>query len=221
MLGIDRFLSHLKGDSMKRLIATVTVLGVGLSAALLTPLAGAAPAPVKVIEDPAGDANFLNDQGTGDGSKGDQVTPADVSSVTDLLEVNIANDKKNVYVTFVTEVAPPATQGVGFRLRANPDGPGGTNCLFVEAFYPGAGNTLDAAEAYVRDTCAGGQAIAVEVLSNQVIIPRKSLAAFKKGSTIKGPQAHGFIYVGSSYPAGAAYPVVDTTKVGTDYKLKG
>lgn len=205
---------------MKRTIATAAMIGMGLYAAL-SPLATAAPAPVKVIEDPAGDANGLNDQGTGDGSNGDNVTPADASSVTDILEINIANDKKNVYVTFLTETAPPATQGVGFRLRANPDGPGGTNCLIVEAFYPGAGNALEAAEGFVRDTCAGGETIPVEVLSNQVIIPRKSLPAFKKGATLKAPNAQTFIYVGSSSPAGVAYPVVDTTKAGTDYKLKG
>lgn len=36
--------------------------------------------------------------------------------------------------------------------------------------------------------------------------------------TLKAPQAQAFIYLGSSYPAGAAAPTTDTTKVGTDYK---
>lgn len=194
-------------------------LSIGfLCAAVALPVSGgfAAPKAKKVISDPAGDANGLNDQGTGDGSNGDHVTPADASSVTDLLDVSIANDKKKVLVTFTTETAPPATQGVGFRLRANPKD--GSYCLNIEAFYPGAGNALDTAVGQLRDTCTG-ETTPVEVVGPMVMIPRKASKAFAKGATLKAPQAQAFIYAGGPPPAGAPYPVTDTTKVGKNYKL--
>lgn len=203
---------------MKRTLSIAITLGVTLCLAMASTLATAAPAPKVIIEDPAGDANGINDQGTGDGSNGDNVTPADASTVTDLLSVSLSNDAKNLYITFSTEAAPPATQGVGYRLRVNPDG-AGTHCLLFEAFYPGAGNDLTVATAQLRDTCAGGDPIPIEVFGGFLIIPRKSHKAFAKGATLKAPQAQAFIYLGSSYPAGAAAPTTDTTKVGTDYKL--
>jgi hypothetical protein len=192
-----------------------------LCAVVAVPTSGglaAAPKVKTVIEDPAGDANGLNDQGTGDGSNGDQVTPADASTVTDLLKVTLSNDAKNLYVTFLTETAPPATQGVGFRLRVNPDEAGGSYCLLVEAFYPGAGNALDAAVGQLQDTCTG-ETTEIEVLGAMVVVPRKASEALGKGATLKAPQAHAFIYLGGPPPAGVPYPVTDTTKVGTDYKL--
>lgn len=196
------------------------VLGIGiiLCVAAASTIATAAPKPKVVIEDPAGDANFLNDQGTGDGSFGDHVTPADASTVTDLLEVSLANDSKKLYITIETETVPPATQGVGFRFRANPDD-AGTYCLVVEAFYSGATNDLTAAEAYVRDVCEGGDPVQVEALGAMILIPRSASKAFAKGATLEAPQVQSFIYSGSSQPAGVAGPVVDTTKVGKNYKL--
>ena len=198
---------------MKRTLSIAAMLCVS---ALATQVL-AAPAAKTVLEDPVGDANFVNDQGQGDGSFGDNETPADVSSVTDLMKVTISNDKKNVHVTFETEAGPPATQGVGYRLRVNPDGPGGTYCLHFEAFFPGAGNDLEEAKAHLRDTCTG-ETTEAKVLASTITVPRKASKAFAKGAVLKAPQAHGFIYVGS-YPAGVPFPVVDTTKKGEDYKL--
>lgn len=194
------------------------VIGLLCAAVAMTASIGVAAVPKgkKVISDPAGDANALNDQGTGDGSNGDHVTPADASTVTDLLDVTLANDAKKVYVNFVTETAPPATQGVGFRLRLNPKD--GSHCLVVEAFYPGGGNALDTAVGQLRDTCSG-KTSEVTVLGSMVEIPRKASKAFGKGATLKAPQAHSFIYAGGPPPAGAPYPVMDTTKVGKNYKL--
>lgn len=195
---------------------------IGIAAALCLGAVGsqvsAAPAAKVVVEDPVGDANFVNDQGTGDGSFGDVVTPADVSSVTDLVSIEISNDAKNLFVNFLTEAGPPATQGVGYRLRANPDGAGGGYCIFFEAFYPGAGNDLTAAVAHVRDACEGGDPVEVELLGSMLKIPRKASKAFGKGAVLAAPQAHGFIYTGS-YPAGVPYPISDTTTVGKDYKM--
>lgn len=179
----------------------------------------AAPKVTTVIEDPAEDANGLNDQGTGDGSNGDHVTPADASTVTDLLSIDVSNDAKNLYVTVSTQTAPPATQGVGYRVRFNPDGAAGSHCIVLESFYPGAGNDLTAPVAHLRDTCAGGDPVEVEVLGPMFVVPRKSNKAFAKKAVLKAPQAQAFVYVGSSPPAGAALIHTDTTKVGKDYKL--
>lgn len=202
---------------MKRAISILT--GTCLLWAVAAANVSAAPKPTVVIEDPAEDANGLNDQGTGDGSNGDNVTPADASSVTDLLSIDISNDAKNLYVTFTTQTAPPATQGVGFRVRFNPDGPGGTHCIILEAFYPGAGNDLAAPVAHLRDACAGGDPVPVELLGPSFIVPRKAHKAFAKKAVLKAPQAQAFVYVGSSPPAGAPLIHTDTTKIGKDYKL--
>ena len=204
---------------MRRATRTISITAVALCLAAASSLATAAPAAKVIIEDPAGDANGLNDQGTGDGSNGDHVGPADASTVTDLTEITVTNDAKNLTITVGSETAPPATQGVAFRVRFNPDGTGGTHCLVFEAFYPGAGNDLAAAEGHLRDTCEGGDPIPVEVLSNMIIVPRKAHPALGKGKTLAAPQAQSLVYVGSSYPAGAGF-TMDTTKVGADYKMK-
>ena len=203
---------------MKRMLSVAALLGAAMCLVVPSTLATAAPTPKKVIEDPLSDANFLNDQGTGDGSFGDFVTPADVSSVTDLLSVGLSNDAKNLYINFETETAAPATQGVGYRLRVNPDGAGGSYCLLFEVFYPGATDDLTEAQGHLRDVC-GGETVEIQVLGNMLVVPRSAHKALGKGGVLKAPQAHGFIYSGSSYPAGVAYPVADTTKVGKDYKL--
>ena len=204
---------------MKRALWILTSLGVILAMTSASTLATAAPAPKKVIEDPAGDANGLNDQGTGDGSMGDNVTPADAGNVSDLLSVSITNDAKNLSIMVGAEGVPPATQGLGYRVRFNPDGTGGAHCLIVEAFWPGAGNALTAPEGHVRDECAGGDPVPIEILGYMLVVPRSASKAFAKGATLKAPQAQSFVWLGSSYPAGAAAFYIDTTKIGTDYKL--
>ena len=169
------------------------------------------------IVDPLGDANFVNDQGTGDGSTGDQ-NAADAGTVSDLLEVTFTNDAKNLYVTIRTEAAPPAATGIGYRVRVNPEGAGGTHCLFFEAFFPGANNDLTAPKAQLRDGCAG-ETTEVETLGTMIVVPRNLHPALGKGKTLSQPQAQAFLYTGT-YPTGVAGPMADTTKVGTDYKLR-
>ncbi|MBW3595384.1 MAG: hypothetical protein KY391_07370, partial [Actinobacteria bacterium] len=81
---------------MKRSISIMVAAGV-TAALALAPL-GATAAPKPSIEDPANDANFINDQGTGDGSFGDFDAGTDASSFADLLKVIFTNDKKNLVV---------------------------------------------------------------------------------------------------------------------------
>lgn len=195
-----------------------SLAALGLAAGLITASLPATAAPQKtIIVDPLGDSNFINDQGTGDGSFGD-FNQAGIGNVSDLIEIHVSNDAKNLYITFEAQGIPPATQGLGYRLRVNPDGPGGTHCLLFEAFWPGATNDMTEAKAHVRDVCAGGDPVAVKILGNQMIIPRKVHEGLGKGATLAGPQAQTFVYSGT-YPVGVIGPYMDTTKVGKDYKL--
>ena len=198
---------------MKKLLSTGAALGL---VALLT--APVSAGPTTVIQDPLGDSNFVNDQGTGDGSFGD-FNQAGAGNVSDLLDISVWNDAKNLYVQMEAQGVPPATQGLGYRFRVNPDGAGGSHCILIEAFWPGATNTLTTAEAHVRDVCAGGDPTPVKLIGNILTIPRSANKAFGKGQTLKAPQAQSFIYSGSSYPAGVIGPYMDTTKIGKDYKL--
>ena len=200
---------------MKRLTKISAILG--LTAALVGASLQATAAPKPQITDPLGDANFVNDQGTGDGSTGD-VNPADAGTVSDLTGVTFSNDAKNLIVSIATEAAPPAATGIGYRVRVNPDGAGGTYCLFFEAFFPGANNVLTEAKAQFRDAC-GGETTELDVLGTQLVVPRSLSKAFAKGAKLTAPQAQSFLYSGD-YPNGVVGPFADTTKVGTDFVFK-
>lgn len=194
---------------------------LALSAAAMlaaSSLSATAAQPKPHIEDPVGDSNFINDQGTGDGSFGDQ-TAADAGTVSDLISVTFSNDKKNLYINIQTEAAPPAATGIGYRVRVNPDGAGGSHCLLFEAMFSGANNVITSPEAYFRDTCAGDEAVPLEMLGLQMVVPRELSEAFGKGATLAAPQAQAYLWSGSSYPAGFAGPYADTTLVGTDFKF--
>ena len=201
---------------MKRVISIGAALC--LTAIALPGLLGASAGPAKVvIEDVSGDSNFINDQGTGDGSFGD-FNQAGAGNVSDLASVSLSNDAKNLYITFPAQGVPPATQGLGYRYRANPDGAGGSYCLVFEAFWPGATNNMTEAKAHFIDTCEGGEPVEITILGPQMIIPRSVSKALGKGAVLKAPQAQTFVYSGT-YPTGVIGPYMDTTKVGSDYKL--
>lgn len=197
---------------MKRSVLVLVVLAISMVATALQ----ATAASKAHIEDPLNDANFINDQGTGDG--GGQATPADAGSVSDILAVTFSNDKKNLYIDIETEAAPPATTGIGYRVRVNPDD-GGSYCLIFEAYHPGANNVLTAARGSFTDACEGGDPVEFEVMGGRLVIPRKLHPAFGKGGKLTAPQAQSFLYTGD-YGSGVAGPYPDTTEVGTDFAFK-
>lgn len=206
---------------MKHSIAIVTTLGMAAALAAAPLQATAAPKPS--IEDPAGDANFINDQGTGDGSFGD-VEGAGVSEFADLQSVIFTNNKKKLFVHILTGSTGVPAMGEGFRVRTNPDGPGGVYCLNFEIFFNGAQNDLTEWKAHLRDACAANELIegeaAIGPLGGMMItIPRNGHDALAKGEILTAPQAQTYLWSGS-YPNGVAGPYLDTTKPGTDYKLK-
>lgn len=201
---------------MNRLMSYGAALCLAAVAVLGPLTASAAPSKV-VIEDPISDSNFINDQGTGDGSFGD-FDQAGAGNVSDLLKVTLSNDAKNLYITFQAQGVPPATQGLGYRFRVNPDGAGGSYCLLFEAFWPGATNNMTEEKAHFIDSCAGGEPVEIELLGPQLTIPRSVSKALGKGATLKAPQAQTFVYSGT-YPTGVIGPYMDTTKIGSDYKF--
>lgn len=198
---------------MKKALSMTGALGLLLALSL-----NATAAPKPSIEDPLGDSNFVNDQGTGDGSMGD-VNPADAGTVSDLTGVTFWNDAKTLYIQVDTEAAPPAATGIGYRVRVNPDETTGTYCLAFEVYHPGANNALTTPVGYLRDNCGGSEAVPIKVVGTQWQIPRSANEAFAKGGKLTAPQAQAFLYSGNE-TAGATYPVADTTKVGTDFAFK-
>lgn len=200
---------------MKKAASITAALSVAL--VLVSGSLQAAPKATVVIEDPMADANFLNDQGTGDGSFGDVELPASAGTVSDLLEVQMANDAKNLYVTILTQAAPPAATAIGYRVRTNPDGAAGSYCLLFEAFYPGAQSAIEKPVAHLVDACNGNETTELEVQGTTLIVPRSANEAFGKGGELTAAQAQSFLHFGS-YPA-VIGPMADTTTVQGDFKF--
>lgn len=138
---------------------TAAIVVSGL-AALPAKAATVVPEVVQ-ITDPAGDANYVNDQGfagTGVGVGGqtiavpdsdDNVTcgttpdaaPCDIGSASDVLAVWFSNTATEISAHILTEAPAPATQGLTYRVHTNP-GEGtlaanATGCLWWEASVAG------------------------------------------------------------------------------------
>lgn len=197
---------------MKKALSMASALGLLLALSL-----NATAAPKPQITDPLGDANFVNDQGSGDGSFGDQ-NAADAGTVSDITAVTFSNDAKNMKVLLETEAAPPATTGIGYRIRTNPN-EAGAYCIVIEAYFPGANNALTTPVGYFQDVCGGVERSEIQILGTQFIVPRSASKFFAKGGKLTSPQAQAFLYSGNE-TTGVTYPVADTTKIGTDYAIK-
>ncbi len=204
---------------MKRAVSMmVAMCSLGFAA---LPGSVGAKEPKPQIEDIQGDANFINDQGTGDGSSiGDQNATNGPGTVSDILAITFTNDKKFLLINIRTQAAPPAATAVGFRIRTNPEGTAGAHCLFFEVFYSGANNTITTPQGHVRNECTGQANVPIEVLGTQLKIPRDAVDGLGKGAKLTSPQALSFQYSGT-YEAGLVGPFVDTTRIGTDFKFKG
>ena len=165
---------------MRKTILSVAVMAALVISGFTAPSAGAAtevPATLQIV-DPAGDANFLNDQGfagTGVSVQGnpvvvpdtdDNTTPRDVGSASDFLGVWFSTTADKVNAHILTEAPPPATQGLVYRVHTNP-GEGSlarnaTGCLWFEAYIagvePNSGQKTTyqgASSGRLRDLCDG------------------------------------------------------------------
>ncbi|MDQ3877589.1 MAG: hypothetical protein M3290_04465 [Actinomycetota bacterium] len=143
----------------KRLTAAAFTMMLAASALFAVPARAADPVtavPDTVqINDPVGDANYVNDQSllSGVPEENDQTTPKDAGSVSDLLKIWYTSDASTVSVHIQTELPPPATASYIFRVYSNP-GEGSVasstlGCLRFFAFIPGDGG------GYAGDEYAG------------------------------------------------------------------
>ena len=210
---------------MKRILTLLASLALVAGALYAVPAAAAEEPPavpdVANIEDPYGDANFVG---------GDQVTPADGGSLSDLGKVWFSHDATNFNAHFLTEGAPgsPTQVGLYFEVKA---GEGG--CLVFEGFSKGTTYASDNL-GRVTDNCnklertvgtftfgagPGSSGLAT------ITIPRAYSPLFADGATLTAPVAQTRIFAGGEQltPTGyrGAGQRVDDTKPGTDYAVSG
>ncbi|MDQ3952182.1 MAG: hypothetical protein M3279_04335 [Actinomycetota bacterium] len=178
------------------------------------------------IEDPAGDANYLNGQGRGL-IEGDRPTPADLT-VSDVLKVWFTHDAANISVHIQTEGPPPSSNAAYvYRVLANPGGDFPRGCLWWEAYVEGP-TYVGEPVALLRDQCQDADPVegtlAVTTLDDEtglitVTFPRSSNAAFADGGIIAAPFVEVRNVTGGEGAGPATTPVVDDTKIGTDYTI--
>jgi len=203
----------------------------------------APPTPTTVpevvnVEDPKGDANYLNDQGgacvgaplppTCTPYAGDNVGSDAVGTVSDILKVWFTSDATNVNAHILTNAAPPASTPLFFRVRVDPGE--GSNCLWFQAFFAGVtqGQTepTNPTGASLRDTCTTalgtqteGIKLFVETSDDDGIttiqVPKTLHPAFADGGILKTPDAHVRNFIAGTVTA----PQVDNTKPGTDFTI--
>ena len=209
---------------MKRIVTLLASMALVASGLHILPAAAAEEPPavpeVANIEDPFGDANTLG---------GDQVTPADGGSVSDIGKVWFSHDDTNFNVHFLTE-GPPGTNTVGLRFAVTL-GEGG--CAVLSGYYAGltyasdsvgrladACNELDPIDgAFTFGEGPDGAGLAT------ITFPRASSPLFADGSTLTAPFAQSWIFAGGEQLSPSGYrglqQEVDDTKPGTDYAITG
>jgi hypothetical protein len=215
---------------MKKL--STMALAVLVAAALSIPaVAQEAPTPTVVpevvnIEDPAGDANYLNDQGNGE--VGDNVGPADASTVADILKVWFTHDVDVIRAHILTEAPHSANTASAYFYRVQIDPGGEPNCLRLQIATPGPTSPTTAeTTGSLRDLCGGNDETFTEGITATieatpdgqgiatVVIPRSTHPAFADNLVLAAPTAHSRNYLGGA----ATAPQVDTTAPGTDYTI--
>ncbi|MDQ3940123.1 MAG: hypothetical protein M3238_02100 [Actinomycetota bacterium] len=204
------------------LLAAAMVGGSGLVPAHAQEPAPEVPAVVN-IEDPAGDANYLNGQGADD-SQGNNVTPADIGSVSDILKVWFTSDATNISAHIQTEAMPPAVTAYFFRVLVDPS-VGDPNCLRFQIATSGAGNPGEAFGS-LRDLCGDVDETYTEGITvnfaeaadgtgiSTVTIPRTTHPAFAEGTVLVAPTAHV-----RNYFVAVTAPQIDDTQPGTDFTV--
>lgn len=216
-------------EPSRSLPARAVGLSVALAAALAAPAAGSgATVPKKVqIADPAGDANFLNDNSLHQASTGtvpdtgDVGTPADASAEADLLAVWFTNDAKNLTVHVQTEAPPTAETRAVYFVAANPRAAGDWGCLLFAVRLNDPAQTQPQI-AYLRDQCSGDTVTQAELGIAEMddgsghltlTLPRSASGYFANGGVISAPVADARL--GAGFP-----PVTDDTARGSDYRIR-
>lgn len=216
---------------MKRALSIAIALGLAGLLSVPASAQEAETAPTEIpevvnIEDPAGDANYLNGQGFAD--DGDHTTPADVGSISDILKVWFSHDADVIRAHVLTELPPSTNGSSAYFFRVMADAAGDTNCLWFGIGTPGATNPAAAeATGSLRDLCGdadetftdGITATIEETADGQgistVIVPRSVHPALADDAVLGAPTAHARNYLGGA----VTFPQIDDTKAGTDYTI--
>jgi len=226
------------------------VIGGLLVAGLLSAPATARVAPVPAtpnIEDPIGDANYLNDQGqSGVPDMDDNVTGQDAGGLADIMKVWFTHTERKVFAYIQTESPPPSATGLYFEIVASPgDGEiasSSTGCLhwivMIAGNVQGQQTTYQGpAQAKIVDYCNDGDSYnqngtwaelrAIETLDDgtgliTIVAPRKYSPLLGRCQTIASPQALTKDLVGQDDTVSLGFvtgATLDTTKVGADHRL--
>lgn len=220
-----------------------------LALALVAGIFGTLPAKAQTtipdvvqIDDPKGDANFLNDQdnayGTPLAGQGDHVTPADIGNATDLMKVWFSNTATEISLNFQTEGNPNLlAYDTYFRFSSNAgQGPVANDttrgCLQWVASINGAGGAYTGpTEGALTDKCNVGTvqtgalvtAPGPEGFITTMTFPRSYSPLLADGSSITAPFGVArIVYVGNPpAPTVLTAATIDNTKRGTDYVITG
>jgi hypothetical protein len=210
----------------KRLISVLAAVGLVAGALIASPAtvqaAPEVPAEPNIV-DPPGDANYINNNQTQGQSGNNHTTPADASSLGDILAVWFTHDAEKISVHVQTE-APQPSSGAAYIVFffANPD-----ECLYAE-FAIAAPSYQGDSYAEVEDSCAGLEPAEGEVVSEEgpdgtgiitAAFPRSYSASFGDGAVIGTPRIEMRHLNGG--PASLRGPTIDNTDPGSDYTIAG
>lgn len=223
----------------KRVFITL-IAGALVASVFSVAPAGAQEVPAEPnIVDPPGDANFLN-EGTIPGAGHNHSTPADASSLADILAVWFTNDAESVFLNIQTELAPPGSNGIHFSVYTNPgEGSAGSSSLGCLRFRivipgtgPGGGSYQGEQTVKIHDRCNIGGSftdapdgeLAIQELADgtgliTVKAPRSASPFFAPGSTLTKPQAISTSPAVGNAAIGVIVYGTDDTEIGTDYVL--
>ncbi len=225
---------------MKRIITLLASAALVASGLSIVP-AAAQETPVipgvANIEDPTGDANYLNDQGVGNGvDQDDHVTPADVGSFSDIMKVWFSNDADTVTAHFQVQGFPGSTRASIYYIVYASPGEGSAassslGCVRFVGILSGATYAQSSDEAKIFDHCNEGSSYfsngteaefsMVEGPDGTGIVsikaPRDYSPLLQEGA-LTAPHAETRNMTGEATSVGfLAGPRIDTTKIGTDY----
>ncbi len=194
------------------------------------------------IRDVAGDANFVNDQGLsegvwtpigevpGAGPRFGDVHAASVMAAGDVLAAWFSNNAQTISAHIHTAAMPDPSDGLFFRVFANPDPAAGSARGCIAFVGIPRGTTIGTYQgrdlAFARDYCGrylrhvDGRLTVQELEDTSSIItitvPR-TFKGFATGAEFARPLAHSRIAVGA---LGRADAQVDSTARGTTYRIK-
>lgn len=184
------------------------------------------------IQDPIGDANYINDGGrsglNGTPFVGNVVTDPDLDDKSDLVAAWFSNDVNTISVHIRTEaLAGYEDETRIYYVRSNPGAPFpyASDCLMWLIVVGSEGGHLNTNYARVSDYCVKKDNLGplidlkIESLSDGSGIvtasaPRDYSPLFDRGRTIVAPWAYSKIADGSS-------TAIDTTTRGDDYTIRG